>query len=110
MARPRLTKEAIAFIIKCRDDPAQVYTLEDIAKLVEEKFGISVTLQAISNNYRKYKGDKSITQISQPVIEEKNEISKKSIFKPKAIKQDVLQNFDKNTDNIDLEDLFKPVE
>ena len=50
MARPRLTKEAIAFIIECRDDPAQVYTLEDIAKLVEEKFGISVSLQAIGNN------------------------------------------------------------
>lgn len=110
MARPRLTKEAIAFIIECRDDPTQVYTLEDIAKLVEEKFGISVSLQAIGNNYRKYKSDKSITQISQPAIEDKTEISKKSVFKPKKIKQDVLQNFDKNTDNIDLEDLFKPAE
>ncbi|QPT43597.1 hypothetical protein I6G26_00465 (plasmid) [Moraxella nonliquefaciens] len=37
MARPRLTKEAIAFIIERRDDPTTIYTLQDIADMIDER-------------------------------------------------------------------------
>ena len=42
MARPRLTKEAIAFIIERRDDPTTIYTWQDITDMIDERFGIKV--------------------------------------------------------------------
>lgn len=55
MARPRLTKEATAFIIECRDNPKEIYTWEDIANLFSDKFGIQASFQAIAKNYQKHK-------------------------------------------------------
>lgn len=107
MARPQLTKEAIAFIIECRDDPTRIYTWKDIAKLVDDKFGISVSLQAIANNYRKYKGSQDIAKIA---TSEKTEIANKPVFKPKTQIPNQLQGFNKEAINIDLDDLLKPAE
>lgn len=104
MARPRLTKAAIAFIIECRDDPHRIFTWQDIANLVEEEFGISVSLQAIANNYRKYKEDPYIAKIS------KTNGNKQNVFRSAKPKKDLLKSFDKKTDDIDLNDLFKPAE
>lgn len=65
MAKKRLTKEAIAFIIECRDDPTRVNTWEDIAKMVNEKFGIEMSFQGIAKSYKTNKDKISINQIKK---------------------------------------------
>ena len=57
MARKKLTKAAIGFIIEKRNDWNVNYTFADIAKLLEEDFGIIITEQAVSKSYRKHKDD-----------------------------------------------------
>lgn len=52
----------------------------------------------------------SLENKPKPLNENRVEMVRDKSFKPKKIKQGVLKNFDKNTDNIDLEDLFKPAE
>lgn len=47
MARKLLSMDAIRFIIECRNDPSQVYTWQDIADLVQTRFDIKVSGQAI---------------------------------------------------------------
>lgn len=65
MAKKRLTKEAIAFIIECRDDPTRVNTWEDVAKMVNEKFGIEMSFQGIAKSYKTNKDKISINQIKK---------------------------------------------
>ena len=55
MAKQKLTKAAIAFIIEKRNDWNVNYTFDDIAKLLEEDFSITITEQGVSKSYRKYK-------------------------------------------------------
>ena len=47
--------DAIRFIIECRNDPSQVYTWQDIADLVQTRFDIKVSGQAVGQSYKKYK-------------------------------------------------------
>lgn len=72
MARPRLTKEAIAFIIECRESPSEIYTWDDIAKLVAEKFDIHVSFQAIAKNYEKHKDNVEIQSLKPAQINNSN--------------------------------------
>ena len=60
MARKKLTKAAIGFIIEKRNDWNVNYTFADIAKLLEEDFGIIITEQAVSKSYRKHKDDSEL--------------------------------------------------
>ncbi|WP_161600316.1 hypothetical protein [Moraxella macacae] len=48
MARAKLSKNAIDFIIKHRDDTSAVYTWSDIAELLNKHFGVQVTHQAVA--------------------------------------------------------------
>lgn len=57
MAKQKLTKTAIGFIIEKRNDWSVIYTFGDIAKLLKEDFGITITEQAVSKSYRKHKDD-----------------------------------------------------
>lgn len=57
MAKQKLTKAAIGFIIEKRNDWSVIYTFGDIAKLLKEDFGITITEQAVSKSYRKHKDD-----------------------------------------------------
>ena len=70
MARKKLTKAAIAIIIEKRNDWNVNYTFADIAKLLEEDFGIIITEQAVSKSYRKYKDDDEL-QTLLAVVENK---------------------------------------
>lgn len=72
MARQRLTKEAIAFLIECRDDPTRVNTWEDIAKMVKEKFGIEMSFQGIAKSYQTNKGKISTSQIKKQSNQSEN--------------------------------------
>jgi len=58
MAKPKLSKAAISFIIEKRNDWNVNYTFADIAKLLKEDFGITITEQGVSKSYRKHKDDK----------------------------------------------------
>ena len=55
--RRKLSDAAIAFIIEERDNPHTVYTFEQIAKLVEIEFKISISRNAVSKSYHKHKDD-----------------------------------------------------
>ena len=55
--RRKLSDAAIAFIIRERDNPHTVYTFEEISKLVETEFKISISRNAVSKSYHKHKDD-----------------------------------------------------
>lgn len=55
MAKGKLTKAAISFIIEKRNDWNVNYTFADIAHLLKKDFGITVTEQGVSKSYRKHK-------------------------------------------------------
>ena len=58
MAKQKLTKAAISFIIEKRNNWNVNYTFDDIANLLKEDFDITITEQGVSKSYRKYKDDK----------------------------------------------------
>ena len=55
--RRKLSDAAIAFIIEERDNPHTLYTFEEISKLVETEFKISISRNAVSKSYHKHKDD-----------------------------------------------------
>ena len=63
--RRKLSNAAIAFIIEERDNPHTVYTFEEIAKLVEKKFEISIGRGAVSKSYHKHKNNEQIKSLSK---------------------------------------------
>ena len=66
MARKKLTKAALDFIIEKRNDWHVNYTFADIARLLKEGFGITITEQAVSKSYRKHKDDEDFQ--SMPIV------------------------------------------
>ena len=66
MARKKLTKAALDFIIEKRNDWYVNYTFADIARLLKEDFGITITEQAVSKSYRKHKDDEEFQ--SMPIV------------------------------------------
>ena len=63
--RRKLSDAAIAFIIEERDNPHTVHTFEEISKLVEKKFEISIGRGAVSKSYHKHKNDEKIKNLSK---------------------------------------------
>ena len=55
MAKRKLTKEAIKFIVQTYDSQSENYTYSEIADLVQDKYEIKISLQAIQQNYHKHK-------------------------------------------------------
>lgn len=55
MPTTKLTKDAIRYIIKQREDTSNNHTFDDIRKQIIKKFDIEVLEQTVSRNYRKYK-------------------------------------------------------
>lgn len=66
MAKQKLTRAAISFIIEKRNDWNVNYTFDDIAKLLKEDFGITITEQGVSKSYRRYKDDEEFQNI--PIV------------------------------------------
>lgn len=117
MARQRLTKEAIAYIIECREDPTQINTWQDIAELVAEKFKIEVTFQAIAKSYSKNKDDPYFKGLaSKPNSKPAGHAVTTSKLEPKNLgnllsktkqsSKEILKKFD-NNDDVDLNDFFE---
>lgn len=108
MARPKLTKEAIAFIIKCRDNPKEIHTWQDIANLVSDKFGVRVSFQAIAKNYQKYKDGVQVKQTLKVETDPNYQIleAKKSLFKPKQQVATLSEPLFEKDEETDLKDYF----
>lgn len=106
--RQRLTKEAIAFIIECRDDPTRVNTWEDIVKMVNEKFGIEMSFQGIAKSYHRNKNKSSIKNIHTGQTQKvaiSEDSRKKMQFKPKPVATLSEPLFEKDEET-DLKDYF----
>lgn len=108
MARPRLTKEAIAFIVECRDDPKKIYTWKDIANLVADKFGIMVSFQAIAKNYQKHKYSIQVSEWkSEKADQNSNQVlEKKPLFKQKTPVATLSEPLFEKDEETDLKDYF----
>lgn len=112
MAKQQLTKEAIAFIISCRDNPKEIHTWKNIADLVADKFGVKLSFQAIAKSYHANKG-KVENQFVEPVEPVKNTVNDtatinpaKPTFKPKKLVPNLSEPTFKKGEKIDLDDLF----
>ena len=55
MAKNLLSKKAIKYIVQLRNDEDVRYSYAQIAKLVEEKFGVKVCFQTIAYHYQRNK-------------------------------------------------------
>ncbi len=88
MAKQKLTRAAISFIIEKRNDWNINYSFADIAKLLKEDFGITITEQAVSKSYRKHKDDDAfrILQVGKQDGEGNLEIQKKRKNVPEKVK------------------------
>ena len=56
MAKSKLTKQAISFLIDKYECETTTYTFPEIAKMIAEKFGVEVSAQAVGKSYHKNKG------------------------------------------------------
>ncbi len=75
MAKQKLTKAAVSFIIEKRNDWNVNYTFDDIAKLLKENFDITITEQGVSKSYRKHKDNQESKVM--PIIPTKQEKQEK---------------------------------
>lgn len=123
MAKAKLTKEAMKFIIEKYDSEKSNYTLQDIANLVNEKFGINVSLKTVHKRYHKDRDSfyekglisntKKVTLNTQPtvkdikatVVDSTNTLER---VKPKSNKptQGFNENAGENLTKDDLKDLL----
>lgn len=76
MARSFITKEATKYIVETYDSETKSYTFSDISALVSEKYGITVTAQAIHRCYHKYKQKQSTGTTTKTVIPENKIVTK----------------------------------
>ena len=113
MAKQKLTKAAIGFIIEKRNDWNVNYTFNDIAKLLKEDFDIAITEQGVSKSYHKYKDDGKL-QTLLAVAKNKNSSKARCSndttsdipTNPIAIKKD--RDFDENVGkDINFDEFFK---
>lgn len=57
MAKPKLTKEAIKYIVSLYNSETENHTFSEIKDKIKDKYAIEVSLQAVQQNYHKYMED-----------------------------------------------------
>lgn len=72
MAKPKLTREAIRFIVETYDSQSKSYTYSEIVELLRDKYEINISLQAVQQNYHKYKEKIEGNNTSELIGREKN--------------------------------------
>ena len=60
MAKSKLTKQAIRFLVDTYDDETTNHTFHQVRKMIEDKFQITVTYEAIRKSYHANKNALSI--------------------------------------------------
>ncbi len=78
MAKPKLPKAAIRFLVATYDDENSIYTFPQITDMIHEKFGIKVSVQAIHQNYHKYKD--TINKEEEKKIEQTKTVATNNTF------------------------------
>ena len=71
MAKPKLTREAIRFIVETYDSQSKSHTYSEIADLLRDKYQINISLQAVQQNYHKYKGSIKKNNANELIVQEK---------------------------------------
>lgn len=72
MAKNLLSKKAIKYIVQLRNDEDVRYSYAQIAKLVEENFGVKVCFQTIAYHYKR---NKDIDTSSLSEVKQKSNIT-----------------------------------
>lgn len=65
MAKPKLTREMITYIISLRDDVSKNYTFNDIEKILYDTFGVDISYKSIHKAYHKYKDNISHINVAK---------------------------------------------
>lgn len=112
MAKAVLTKEAIKFIVETYNSEKSNYTFQDIVNLIDEKFGLVVSVQSVHKSYHKHKDsfNNSIIKEKPALIKnEQNTKPKKIEFNRKIDVKKQSSSFDDSTPNNDeIQELLKP--
>lgn len=75
MAKPKLTKVAIRFIVQTYEDESNNYTFEQIRELLEDEYQIDISYEAVRKSYHKHKNDPSVTGLKVKKTKEEGVIS-----------------------------------
>ena len=71
MAKPKLTREAIRFIVETYDSQSKSYTYSEIADLLRDKYQIDISLQAVQQNYHKYRRRIKNNDTNELIVQER---------------------------------------
>ena len=108
--RRKLSDAAIAFIIEERDNPHTVHTFEEISKLVEKKFEISIGRGAVSKSYHKHKNNEKFKNFSKEDSNQRKvepQIKDQLKTEPYVAKKRI-RDFDEDAGkNYNIDDFFK---
>ena len=54
MAKRKLSKTAVNFVVECRSNPDEIFTFSEIAVLLKEKFDVTIDVSSVARNYYRY--------------------------------------------------------
>ena len=116
MAKSKLTKQAIKFLVEMYEHETENYTYQDIADMIKTQFGISVSVQAVMLSYHKHKDNFSTTTGTDIKAASANIKTDDTAIKPKTVfeRQDKTQvktaGFSEDSNSLsktDVDSLFK---
>ena len=121
MAKPKLTKQAIRFLVDTYNDETTNHTFHQIRKMIEDKFNVTVTYEAIRKSYHANKDKEDKVDDENEIISEKgvnpslNDKVKKptlsmselrGIVKKKSTNKKDFDTSYEDISNVELESLF----
>ncbi len=92
MAKAKLSKSAIAFIVRLRNDPNTTYGYQEIADMVKSSYSVEVSLQAVSLAYKKFKDSSEIKEINDRLLNTENSDSNLSTENLNTVVEDKTSN------------------
>ena len=74
MAKAKLSRDAIRFIVEQKNDTSKVITWSELVSALKQRFDVEITEQSIGRTYRKYKDSfEPVTNNPQPIQVKQNE-------------------------------------
>ena len=75
MAKSKLTKQAIRFLVDTYDDETTNHTFHQVRKMIEDKFKITVTYEAIRKSYHANKNALSAENSKDNKVDDGNGVN-----------------------------------
>ena len=75
MAKSKLTKQAIRFLVDTYDDETTNHTFHQVRKMIEDKFKITVTYEAIRKSYHANKNALSAENSKDNEVDDGNRVN-----------------------------------